>query len=661
MEKPFRILVAENDEILAKTAQEFLELQGYAVFTADTPEKAKDFLENNWVHLAVVDMRLRDDNSGIDKSGIDLLKTTAREVPKLIWTAYTEEFQDVRTAMKADAYRLPPAVDFVAKKAGLPELGEAVAEALVKYMPLNKNLQVAWRSFLSFPQLTEMIVGDNGRLPHGALVTELEDLFCLLFPSQPDFEIAQITIDKVIISGAGYVILGIYAFKTDGAEIPYVVTFGKPAIVKKEAQLFKTAVPRPIKTSNLSKSQEVETTHFAATAYRLVEGHLDTITPFSRFYQQNEMTIIEKSLNNLFRGNLVQWYKQGRESKTLAEMDKFYKTIYQTAKTEDYPDWFHRTFSQICKKMQAVGFGQAKIADQKLQFLSGLNNSRPFATPLTLLKKIPTLTEPVQWGRIHGKVGTKTILVDHLAHTWLIDFTQVSQGPLLHDFTHLEIQIKMHLLERHSLEALYDFEQQLINDADENIIVPTAMGKATELIRVLRNHAAYVTRCTLDLYLLSLYYQGLNHLLAFENSRFYTQAELQPFVHLLLSTSMVATAFLEKEVVENNLPETAVSGLFIDEEKRQVFVDGRLITNLSHREYRLLLYFKQHKDQTRSRREIVLEGFQEDNYDEFTDRDRVNNAIKRLREKIEPEPQNPQFIITVPGQGYQFNSTLLDR
>lgn len=661
MARPFRILVAENDDILAKTAKEFLESRGYVVFTAVTPEEAKDFLKNSWVHLAIVDMRLRDEDSLIDKSGIDLLETTARQVPKLIWTAHTKEYQDVRRAMKGDEYRLPPAVDFVAKSEGLPRLGEAVTEALAKYVPLNKSLQVAWRSFLSFPQLTEMVLGNDRRSPNSDPVAELEDLFRLLFPDRFDFKIAQITIDKVIICGDGYVILGIYAFGADGQEIPHVVTFGKPDIVKKEARLFDTVVPRPIKIANLTKNQEAETTHFAATAYRLVEGHLDSIAPFSRFYQQNEMAVIENSLNNLFRGNLVQWYKQGQESKPLAEIDNFYKNIYRTAKSANYIGWFDNTFTQICEKMQAVGFGQAKIDDQHLHIPSFWEKSELLSTPLVLLKKLPALSESVQWGRIHGKVGTKTILVDHLAHTWLIDFTQVSRGPLLHDFTYLETQAKMQLLERLSLEALYKFEQQLIGQTIENTNTPPTIDKAAELIQTLRHHAAYVTNCTPDLYRLSLYYQGLNHLLLFDESRFYTQAELQPFVHLLLSTSMIATSFLEKEIVENNLPDRALSGLFIDEEKRQVYVNGQLVNNLSAREYKLLLYFKQFEGQTRSRQEIVLEGFEEENYNEFNDRDRVNNAVKRLREKIEPELQNPKFIITVSGQGYQFNSNLLAR
>ncbi|MFZ1396725.1 MAG: helix-turn-helix domain-containing protein, partial [Candidatus Promineifilaceae bacterium] len=78
------------------------------------------------------------------------------------------------------------------------------------------------------------------------------------------------------------------------------------------------------------------------------------------------------------------------------------------------------------------------------------------------------------------------------------------------------------------------------------------------------------------------------------------------------------------------------------------YVNGQLI-DLSAREYKLLLYFQQHADMTRSREEIVLEGFGDAAYEEYADKDRVNNAISRLRDKI-----GADFIATVPGQGYRF-------
>src|SRR5215469_617097 len=41
-------------------------------------------------------------------------------------------------------------------------------------------------------------------------------------------------------------------------------------------------------------------------------------------------------------------------------------------------------------------------------------------------------------------------------------------------------------------------------------------------------------------------------------------------------------------------------------------------------------------------------------YDEGGDNGLVKTHIRHLRQKIEPEPNSPQFIVTVPGVGYTF-------
>lgn len=43
-------------------------------------------------------------------------------------------------------------------------------------------------------------------------------------------------------------------------------------------------------------------------------------------------------------------------------------------------------------------------------------------------------------------------------------------------------------------------------------------------------------------------------------------------------------------------------------------------------------------------------------YDEGGDNGLVKTHIRHLRQKVEPEPNSPQFIVTVPGVGYTFMS-----
>lgn len=69
-------------------------------------------------------------------------------------------------------------------------------------------------------------------------------------------------------------------------------------------------------------------------------------------------------------------------------------------------------------------------------------------------------------------------------------------------------------------------------------------------------------------------------------------------------------------------------------------------------EYRLLLFFLQNKGQVLSRNQI-LEAIW-DAAGEFVNDNTLTVYIKRLREKLEDDPQNPTLLKTVHGIGYKF-------
>ena len=84
--------------------------------------------------------------------------------------------------------------------------------------------------------------------------------------------------------------------------------------------------------------------------------------------------------------------------------------------------------------------------------------------------------------------------------------------------------------------------------------------------------------------------------------------------------------------------------------KATVRKDGQEIT-LSALEYRLLLYFLSNQGIVLSRAKL-LEALW-DIAGEFVNDNTLTVYIKRLREKIEEEPQNPLLIKTVRGLGYK--------
>lgn len=96
-------------------------------------------------------------------------------------------------------------------------------------------------------------------------------------------------------------------------------------------------------------------------------------------------------------------------------------------------------------------------------------------------------------------------------------------------------------------------------------------------------------------------------------------------------------------------------GVRVDVDSGHVWVDGELAPDLSDLEYRLLLLLYGHLDQICDRYEIVESVWGQDYIDEVDDA-RIGKLVSRLRQKIEPDPSEPKYLITVRGRGYRLVS-----
>jgi two-component system alkaline phosphatase synthesis response regulator PhoP len=80
--------------------------------------------------------------------------------------------------------------------------------------------------------------------------------------------------------------------------------------------------------------------------------------------------------------------------------------------------------------------------------------------------------------------------------------------------------------------------------------------------------------------------------------------------------------------------------------------DGKSV-NLSAREFQLLRYFMEHRGATLSRDELLKQvwGYSADMYTRT-----VDVHVASLRQKLENDPKQPQYILTVQGLGYKFKA-----
>lgn len=102
----------------------------------------------------------------------------------------------------------------------------------------------------------------------------------------------------------------------------------------------------------------------------------------------------------------------------------------------------------------------------------------------------------------------------------------------------------------------------------------------------------------------------------------------------------------QKETQESIIPSTY--GLYLDTDAMKVFVDGGEV-KLKTKEYKLLEYLYRNKNKVVHKKELF------DNVwgDEFFSDGTLNVHIRKIREKIERNPNEPELIKTVWGTGYR--------
>jgi two-component system, OmpR family, alkaline phosphatase synthesis response regulator PhoP len=91
-------------------------------------------------------------------------------------------------------------------------------------------------------------------------------------------------------------------------------------------------------------------------------------------------------------------------------------------------------------------------------------------------------------------------------------------------------------------------------------------------------------------------------------------------------------------------------GIRIDFRRAEVMKEGAPL-DLSAREFQLLKYFIEHRGATLTRDELLNEVW---GYNAMPSTRTVDVHVAWLRQKIEPNPRHPQFVLTVHGMGYKF-------
>ena len=108
------------------------------------------------------------------------------------------------------------------------------------------------------------------------------------------------------------------------------------------------------------------------------------------------------------------------------------------------------------------------------------------------------------------------------------------------------------------------------------------------------------------------------------------------------------------KVIVRSVDSLSFGGLEVISSKRQVFLCKEEIP-MTNKEFDILRLLAENKGQVFSKEQIYDQVWGE-NY--FSDSRNIIAYINKIRKKIEPDPANPIYILTVWGIGYKFNEKI---
>lgn len=103
--------------------------------------------------------------------------------------------------------------------------------------------------------------------------------------------------------------------------------------------------------------------------------------------------------------------------------------------------------------------------------------------------------------------------------------------------------------------------------------------------------------------------------------------------------------------ISNNIE---IGTLVIDHRLRRVTRDN-LEISLTPKEFDILYFLAQNKGEVFTKKQIY-QAVWEDDY--MLDDSNIMAFIRKLRKKIEPNPDDPEYILTIWGIGYKFNEKI---
>lgn len=465
------ILVADNDPDTLMAVQFNLKMAGYKVITANNPQQAIRMLEEQIIHLAIIDIRLQNDKE-VEYSGLDVAEHVPKHIPCIIYTAYEDTDSIKRALGKVGAK------DVLDKKqpGAARVLVETVGKLFASDVKINFELGIGGN--VSCDDIANRLEISS----HGQSQPATEDVCQIL---QSLFPISdRILISPMISSNqlpnyrqSGSLVVLVRPHYKAGWGEQRVVKFGEKIEIQKEEHNY-DHIKRFLGGTRLAVlDKSAYSRNIGGLIYSLI-GMEDwqNISSFSTFYHEKTINRISLSLDRFFY--------------------QTFNTIFAEASfqpiniTEKYCKALHLTPQKLWTAIKTMH--PTDMTKSYLHF-NGLNGS--FMNPILWVlpgEEFRNFEEVSKVCLCHGDLHSRNILVNSDGDYWLIDFARVEETHAMRDFIELETDIKFNLMQNSDLAELYPFEHALLSPKQFKETVPimefssTKIRKAYKVIAALR-------------------------------------------------------------------------------------------------------------------------------------------------------------------------------
>jgi DNA-binding NarL/FixJ family response regulator len=500
MTQPYRLLVIDNSSHVRQASKLFLQSQGYQVFTAGDPVEARRLLSEQRVHLAIVDIRLEDDDDPQDTSGLDLAASLDPVVARIVITGY-DSSENMRRALRPILPDNIPAGDYILKKDGPFALLEAIERVCRAEIDINWTLELEWKD-ISAETVGVEVELDQAALTREVLADEVDELLRRLF-----YKADQIVVSPLLSparahasSQSGAVVLKVQPhYRERGWGVPRVCKVSERRQIQDETHNYERHVKDFVGGDRRTNLERVKYTHYlGGILYAMLGAKLEETRDFHDLYRHAPVTEIHQVLTDLFEDVCKYWYDSQDPQDEINLTQLYRETLGLT--------------DEKLQNMLTHHFPSQQEPTIQFEGLSGA-----FTNPMHWIRDLKSSTCRCV---THGDLHSHNILVNEYQQVWLIDFGRTGKGHVWRDFIELETDIKFTLLETVDLTTLYHFEMALLESdrlddlptLPKQVVTDPDMRKAFQVVNILRRMAVKVVKYDSDAlsYYQGLFYQTLN-------------------------------------------------------------------------------------------------------------------------------------------------------